>query len=39
VLDGLPKHSGRNGRGKKFKNPNKEEKVSAQSLDDASDHG
>ena len=37
VKDGLPKYSWRNGRGKRFKNPNDEEKMSAQSLVGASD--
>ena len=38
VKDGLPKHSRRNGRAKRFKNPDDEEKMSAQSLVGASDH-
>ena len=38
VEDGLPKHSRRNSRGKIFKNPDDEEKMSAQSLVGASDY-
>ena len=38
VKDGLPKHSRRNGRGKGFKNPDDEDKMSAQSLVGASDY-
>ena len=38
VKDGLPKQSRRNGRGKRFKNPDDEEKMSAQLLVGASDH-
>ena len=38
MRDGLPKHSRRNGRGKRFKNPDDEEKMSAQSLVGASDY-
>jgi len=38
VKDRLTKHSRRNGRGKRFKNPDNEKKMSAQSLIGASDH-
>ena len=38
ATDGLPKHSMRNGRGKRFKNPADEEKMSAQLLVGASDY-
>ena len=38
VEDGLQKHSRRNGRGKRFKNPDDEEKMSAQLLVGASDY-
>ena len=38
VKDGLPKHGRRNGRGKRSKNPDDEEKMSAQSLVGASDY-
>ena len=38
VKDELPKHSRRNGKSEKFKNPDDEEKMSAQSLVGASDY-
>jgi len=38
VKDGLPKHSRRNGSAKRFKNPDDEEKMSAQLLAGAADH-
>ena len=37
VKDGLPKHNKRNGKGKRFNNPDDEENMSAQSLVGATD--